>query len=225
MNSFRIFTYACLLLLCYSCNTSFSLLNRRYRPGYTVAWSGGTAEPKKKLPETVAVEAKAMDTDLTAYAAAAPESIQVFQAHGASGTTSNELAPSKEIRFKRKLDHPFQEKRKQIHERKKRTTTIKEEEPANAKPMEPFNLVACFLVCAGILLGVILHATGPLAILIFLLTLGLVFLFTMISKRRMVRYPDRYSKVSNVLNTIFFILGMIVFVIFWILLRMIWLSE
>lgn len=223
MNTIRILTSSCVLLL-YSCNNSLSVLNRKYRPGYTIEFSK-TPTPQRtvQLPECISETVPVYNDEALIACVDQPDQPDQPQQHRKIPVVFKSVEPNliqcqpittkkTEKKIKRLL---FSKRKKQL----------KPDESTTGKPLEPFNLVACFLIGAGILAGVLLHATGLLAVLLFLGTLALVLLFSLISARRMEKYPERYSKVSRILNYIFAICGIIVFVIFWIIIKTILAGE
>lgn len=223
MNTIRLLTTSCILLLLYSCNTSLSVLSRRYRPGYTVEFSKDCSPgPKRQLPETILpIEPSPCIEELTAcidekdQSPVHSECIQKIPI--VVDPIQNNTIQAQPVIPENKSSKSF------FFVKKKRAK--QSEERGSEKPLEPFNLIACFLIGAGILAGVLLQATGLPALLLFLLTLGLVFIFSLISMRRMEKYPERYSKVSKILNYIFALCGIIVFIIFWIIFKTITTEE
>lgn len=223
MNISKILTTSAIPLLCYSCNTSLSLLDRRYRPGYTIEFTKNCAPELKNQSSETLVPIQ----PIRSY-----EDLEVC-----SKETTNPVIHPKPLAEINTISEPIENKtiqpmqvisKKKVSEQslitKEKLKRVNEGEPSG-KPMEPFSLVACVLLGLGILAGVIFYSAPLLAILLGLVTLGLIFIFSMISLRRIDKHPDKYSKVSKILDQVFIITSTLVFVFLWAIIKSITRSK
>jgi hypothetical protein len=183
----------CLTL--FSCNNSFTILNRKYRPGYSFSFN----KSKDKLYEKIELEKSKPMTDSI-----------VDEIESETFSCSNTKEPII-IKFKPKeiffvCDTP--PKKDAIDPWSLYKPMEPKSKQHNEKHLEPFNIVSILLIILTIALGGIVGVWG----VAFLL---LIFILNIISLIRIKRNPKKFRKISKILAWI--LLGILVIPLLFIL--------
>ena len=183
------------LILFSSCNNSLSILQRKYRSGYSVNYSGKVNRSNQRAEEEEVSGTFKTDT-LTAQneednLLASSDNSKLYL----KGYKSPDFVIACDTPPKKSVEEPWS-----LYKPKEATP----HRNSKWKQIEPFNLVTFFVLLLGVIVANILNPAG---ILFFFLILLLIFILSLISLIRIKKHPKQYSKLSIVFDWIFVTIG------------------
>ncbi len=188
-----------------SCNSSLNILNRKYRPGYTINFSSKVDDKSDllKKEEKIQVEAESLTEQNN-------EENNIVASSNSSELFINRY---KSVDYIIPCDTPPRKSIEEPWSLYKPKETL-EEGNSKWKPIEPFNLASFFIILLGLIGGALISP----GVWLFFLLYSVIFIFSIISLIRIKNHPKKYSKFSKVFDWIFVSLGIALISIFLIVL-------
>lgn len=184
------------LILFSSCNSSLSVLNRKYRKGYTVNLY------KRIDNEAIQLNVREQFSDSSSSSSLIKKN---NDDNSIASINNSELSiiNYQTLSFVMPCDTPPKKNSEEPW------SLYKPKEPlthgsSKWKQIEPFNLASIFVLLLGVVIASILNPTG---ILFFLFFFTIIFVFSLISLVRIKKHPKQYSVFSKVFDWILVSIG------------------
>lgn len=198
-----------LCLVLFSCNNSFTVLDRKYQPGYTFNFSNKIKEQSNQLKEQEQIAVESMTEGLVVKN-------DYIEGNSVASLNNSELFIKKykvqdyimpcDTPPQKNIDEPWS-----LYKPKE----TNEEGVHGGKPIEPYSIASFCVIGLFVIIGALV---GQVGVWLFFLLFSVLFTLSLISLIRIKKHPNKYSKISKVWNWIFVSLGLLLMLILLIIL-------